>query len=38
VATIVTAAAATAGRLLFGDFPVDFPLTCVIVDSYADAK
>lgn len=38
VAEIVTAAAATAGRLLFGNFPVDFPLTCVIVDSYADAK
>ncbi|WEO79118.1 bifunctional 3'-5' exonuclease/DNA polymerase [Cryobacterium sp. SO2] len=38
VAAVVTAAAATAGRLLFGDFPVDFPLTCVIVDSYADAK
>jgi DNA polymerase-1 len=38
VAEIVTAAATTAGRLLFGDFPVDFPLTCVIVDSYADAK
>ena len=38
VAEIVTDAATTAGRLLFGDFPVDFPLTCVIVDSYADAK
>jgi DNA polymerase-1 len=38
VAEIVTAAAARAGALLFGDFPVDFPLTCVIVDSYADAK
>ncbi|MGY4856751.1 bifunctional 3'-5' exonuclease/DNA polymerase [Cryobacterium sp. AP23] len=38
VAEIVTAAAGTAGRLLFGAFPVDFPLTCVIVDSYADAK
>ena len=38
VARIVTEAAATAGRLLFGDFPVDFPLTCVVVDSYADAK
>jgi len=38
VAEIVTAAAATAGRLLFGDFPVDFPLTCVIVDNYAEAK
>ena len=38
VARIVTEAASTAGRLLFGDFPVDFPLTCVVVDSYADAK
>ena len=38
VARIVGEAAATAGRLLFGDFPVDFPLTCVVVDSYADAK
>ena len=38
VAQIVIDAATTAGRLLFGDFPVDFPLTCVIVDSYADAK
>jgi len=38
VSAVVTAAAETAGRLLFGDFPVDFPLTCVVVDSYADAK
>nr|WP_241984739.1 bifunctional 3'-5' exonuclease/DNA polymerase [Cryobacterium adonitolivorans] len=38
VARIVTEAASAAGRLLFGDFPVDFPLTCVVVDSYADAK
>jgi len=38
VSRIVTEAAATAGRLLFGEFPVDFPLTCVVVDSYADAK
>ena len=38
VARIVAEAASTAGRLLFGDFPVDFPLTCVEVDSYADAK
>jgi DNA polymerase-1 len=37
VAEIVTTAATTAGRLLFGAFPVDFPLTCVIVGSYADA-
>jgi DNA polymerase-1 len=38
VAGIVGAAATRAGRLLFGEFPVDFPLTCVAVDSYADAK
>jgi DNA polymerase-1 len=38
VARIITDSAATAGRLLFGDFPVDFPLTVAIVDSYADAK
>lgn len=38
VSAVVAAAAETAGRLLFGDFPVDFPLTCVVVDSYADAK
>jgi DNA polymerase-1 len=38
VSVIVARAAERAGRLLFGDFPVDFPLTCVIVDSYADAK
>jgi DNA polymerase-1 len=38
VAEIIAAAATSAGRLLFGDFPIDFPLTCVTVDSYADAK
>jgi DNA polymerase-1 len=38
VAAIITESAAAAGRLLFGDFPVDFPLTVAIVDSYADAK
>jgi DNA polymerase-1 len=38
VARIITDSATTAGRLLFGDFPVDFPLTVAIVDSYADAK
>nr|WP_245570912.1 bifunctional 3'-5' exonuclease/DNA polymerase [Glaciibacter superstes] len=37
VSAIVTDAAATAGRLLFGDFPVDFPLTVAVVDSYAEA-
>ncbi|MFI2102041.1 bifunctional 3'-5' exonuclease/DNA polymerase [Isoptericola sp. NPDC019693] len=38
VAAEVRAAAEEAGRLLFGDFPVDFPLTVAAVDSYADAK
>jgi len=38
VATVVSEAAATAGRLLFGAYPVDFPLTCVAVECYADAK
>jgi DNA polymerase-1 len=33
----VRAAAATAGRLLFGDFPVDFPLDVAVVRSWADA-
>lgn len=33
----VGAAAASAGRLLFGDFPVDFPLATAIVDRYSDA-
>jgi DNA polymerase-1 len=37
-AVAVTAAAAEAGRLLFGDFPVEFPVTAAIVDSYAQAK
>jgi len=38
VAEEVRAAAASAGRLLFGDFPVEFPLSVAVVDSYADAK
>jgi DNA polymerase-1 len=33
----VREAAATAGRLLFGDFPVDFPLDVSVVRSWADA-
>jgi DNA polymerase-1 len=33
----VTAAAATAGRLLFRELPVDFPLNVSVVRSYADA-
>ena len=37
VAAEVPAAAATAGRLLFGTFPVDFPLHVSVVRSWADA-
>ncbi|MET0725906.1 MAG: bifunctional 3'-5' exonuclease/DNA polymerase [Leifsonia sp.] len=37
-AAAVTAAAERAGRLLFGGFPVDFPLGVAIVDDYAEAK
>jgi DNA polymerase-1 len=33
----VRAAAVTAGRLLFGGFPVDFPLDVAVVRSWADA-
>ncbi|MCW2742718.1 MAG: polymerase family protein with 3-5-exonuclease and polymerase domain [Blastococcus sp.] len=33
----VRAAAAAAGRLLFGAFPVDFPLDVAVVTSWADA-
>ncbi|MBN9630428.1 MAG: bifunctional 3'-5' exonuclease/DNA polymerase [Actinobacteria bacterium] len=38
VAEAVAASAAAAGRLLFGDFPVDFPVTAAIVDDYGAAK
>jgi DNA polymerase-1 len=38
VAEEIRAAAVDAGRLLFGQMPVDFPVTVAIVDSYADAK
>jgi DNA polymerase-1 len=37
VADAVRDAAAEAGRLLFGSFPVDFPLDVSIVESWADA-
>jgi DNA polymerase-1 len=37
VTTEVRAAAAEAGRLLFGGFPVDFPLDVSVVRSWADA-
>ncbi|RNE62397.1 bifunctional 3'-5' exonuclease/DNA polymerase [Cryobacterium tepidiphilum] len=36
VAEVVREAAARAGRLLFGEFPVDFPLSARIVDNYAE--
>jgi DNA polymerase-1 len=38
VVAAVHAAAEKAGRLLFGSFPVEFPVTAAVVDSYADAK
>jgi DNA polymerase-1 len=38
VAQLIREAAATAGRLLFGSFPVDFALSVAIVDRYSDAK
>ncbi len=37
-AAAVRDAAAEAGRLLFGDFPVDFPLSVAVVEDYAQAK
>jgi DNA polymerase-1 len=37
VAEAVRRAAAEAGRLLFGVFPVDFPLDVAVVESWADA-
>ncbi|WP_307807481.1 bifunctional 3'-5' exonuclease/DNA polymerase [Naasia sp. SYSU D00948] len=33
----IRGAAAAAGRLLFGDFPIDFPLEVAIVDDYGQA-
>ncbi|MFZ7089411.1 bifunctional 3'-5' exonuclease/DNA polymerase [Curtobacterium sp. RRHDQ10] len=38
VVSQVEAAAADAGRLLFGSFPVDFPLSVAVVDDYGSAK
>jgi len=38
VSAQVRDAAAAAGRLLFGDFPVDFPVSLAAARSYADAK
>ncbi|MFF1574682.1 bifunctional 3'-5' exonuclease/DNA polymerase [Leifsonia sp. NPDC058292] len=37
-AAAVRASAEQAGRLLFGEFPVEFPVTTAIVDDYAAAK
>lgn len=37
VAAAVTRAARSAGRLLFADFPIDFPLDVAVVERYADA-
>ncbi|WP_313541607.1 bifunctional 3'-5' exonuclease/DNA polymerase [Leifsonia aquatica] len=37
-AAAVEESARLAGRLLFGAFPVDFPVTAAVVDSYAEAK
>jgi DNA polymerase-1 len=38
VAATVAASAREAGRLLFGMFPVEFPVTAAVVDTYAQAK
>jgi DNA polymerase-1 len=38
VARLVTESAAEAGRLIFGNAPVDFPVTAAIVSSYDQAK
>ena len=38
VAEAVTEAARSAGTLLFGDFPVEFPLDLAVVESYALAE
>ena len=38
VVAAVRESAAEAGRLLFGNFPVDFPLDVAVVESWADAE
>lgn len=38
VADLVTESAVEAGRLLFGDAPVAFPVTVAVVDDYSQAK
>ena len=37
VAAAVAVAARSAGRLLFADFPIDFPLDVAVVDRYDEA-
>jgi DNA polymerase-1 len=38
VAALVAESAVEAGRLLFGDAPVAFPVTVAVVDDYSQAK
>ena len=38
VAGLITESAVEAGRLLFGDAPVAFPVTVAVVDDYSQAK
>jgi DNA polymerase-1 len=38
VAEQVAAAAVDAGRILFGTFPITFPLSVSVVDDYGSAK
>lgn len=38
VVAAIERAAVEAGRLLFGETPVEFPLSIAVVDTYADAK
>lgn len=38
VVSAIEHAAVEAGRLLFGEIPVEFPLTVAVVESYSDAK
>ncbi|WP_333924958.1 hypothetical protein [Sphingomonas sp. LR61] len=38
VATQIREAAVDAGRLLFQDFPVTFPLSVAVVGAYSEAK
>ena len=38
VADAIRESAAAAGRLLFGELPVTFPVTTAIVDNYGQAK